>query len=295
MSHPERCVRDCLAQAAPSLQRHLAVPPELARRELRSLLAHVLDVDTSWLYAHDDESLPQAALGRFDALVARRLQGEPVAYLTGQREFFGHLFWVGPAVLVPRPETELLVELTLARLAPAARVLDLGTGSGCIAISLALARPDCQVHACDRSETALVIARDNAARLGAHPVFAHSDWLSAYAGQRFDLLVSNPPYVAPGDPHLPALAHEPASALVAADAGFADLAHLIATAPQALQPGGWLLLEHGATQGDACRAALAAAGFEHVETCADFAGLPRVSLGALCQAPAAPAGLRDGD
>ncbi len=254
-----------------------------ARLEIRVLLGHALGVTRAWLIAHEHDDLPAALLEKYQALLARRLAGEPVAYLLGEKEFFGRSFHVTPDVLVPRPETELLVELALAKL-PAgkpARILDLGTGSGCIAISLALERPDCGITAVEQSAAALAVARQNAVHLGAKLGFYQGNWYGALpvGTEKFDLIVSNPPYVAENDPHLAALAHEPARALASGPDGLADIRLIVQGAPAWLKPGGWLMFEHGWDQGEACREILQAAGFAGVETRADLAGIGRVTLG----------------
>lgn len=252
----------------------------LSRLEARSLLAAVLGVPIERLIGHPEQPVGAAAVQRFAALAARRLAGEPLAYLLGEKEFYGRRFAVSPAVLVPRPETELLVQLALDRLRsrPAARVLDLGTGSGCIAITLALESPPARVLAVDRSATALAVAAANARRLGAAVEFLRSDWFDAVTG-RFDLIVSNPPYVAAADPHLPALRHEPRQALVAGADGLDDLRRIVAAAPAHLQAGGWLIVEHGHDQAADVRALYAQAGFVEIETACDLAGVPRVCSG----------------
>lgn len=217
----------------------------------------------------------------------RRAAGEPIAYLTGNCEFYGLEFRVTPAVLIPRPETELLVDLALERLPVEgrARVLDLGTGSGCIAVSLGRQRPRMEVWAADAAPAALEVARDNALRLGATVRFVRSDWLADLAGERFDLILSNPPYVAAGDPHLSRgdLRFEPASALVAGEDGLNDIRRIVAAAPAHLAPGGWLLFEHGYDQAQRCRALLTAAGFGQVTSWRDLAGIERVSGGCMLE------------
>jgi release factor glutamine methyltransferase len=216
--------------------------------------------------------------------VERRIAGEPVAYIVGVREFFSLEFKVSPAVLIPRPETELLVELVLERLADdeTASVLDLGTGSGCIAIAIAKHRPGARVVAVERSAAALAIARENSAR---HRIsnleLRQSDWFSALDRERFDLIVANPPYIAADDPHLKQgdLRAEPTDALIAGADGFAAVRAIVARAPQFLNAGGTLLCEHGYDQAARCRELLAAAAFEEVFSCNDLAGVARVSGG----------------
>ena len=272
-----------LQDAARRLSERLGLDARTARLEARVLAGLALGCDTAWLIAHEPEPVSPAAEAGFASLLARRLAGEPVAYLRGEQEFFGRGFLVNPAVLVPRPETELLVEVALATLpvGGAARVLDLGTGSGALALTLALERPAWEIYASDASPAALATAQLNARRLGAAQVrFWAGDWWQAVARVKFfDMVLSNPPYVAEGDPHLAALAHEPREALVAPDAGRAALAAIIANVPAHLVPGGWLWLEHGWQQGPWVRKSLARKGLGNVTTRLDGAGLERVSGG----------------
>jgi release factor glutamine methyltransferase len=258
----------------------------LDRVDARVLLCHVLRRDAAYLITHPQAPLTPEERSAFVTLVERRAGGEPVAYLTESREFFGHRFRVSPAVLIPRPETELVVELALERLpaARAARVLDLGTGSGCIAISIALARPRATVQAADRSPEAIGIARENAGALGAANVrFLVSDWFSALAHARFDVIVANPPYVAAGDAHLEQddLRFEPRLALEAGVDGLDALRCVVATAPTHLAPAGWLFVEHGYAHAESVRALLRAAGFDGVFSATDLAGIERVTGGRL--------------
>jgi release factor glutamine methyltransferase len=252
------------------------------------LLAHVLGCDRAWLAAHAADALPREAADRFFAFAKRRRDGEPVAYLTGVREFWGLPLAVSPAVLIPRPETETLVELALARL-PADRdvaVLDLGTGSGAIALALAHERPRARVVATDASEEALSVARGNARRLGLPNVeFLKTSWYDGAPATRFDLIAANPPYVDAGDPHLADgdVRFEPRSALVPAGDGLAALRTIVAGAPSRLVPGGTLAVEHGYDQQDAVRALFAAAGFIDVVSARDLAGIPRVAAGRLAR------------
>lgn len=248
--------------------------------DARALLAHQLQTTRETLIAHPERRVADHEAQGFEQLAARRRAGEPLAYLLGEREFFGRAFKVGPAVLIPRRETELLVRLALER-APRVdrpRFLDLGTGSGCIAITLALEAPDAEVVATDIAAPALDVARTNATRLAARVTFAESHWFAAIPG-RFDLIVANPPYVAPGDPHLDALRHEPQRALVAAEGGLASLREIVAGASAHLKQGGWLLMEHGYDQALAVREMLQKAGFVQNETVRDDAGIERVTLG----------------
>jgi release factor glutamine methyltransferase len=236
--------------------------------------------DRAWLLAHDTDPLDDAVRQRFTSLCERRAAGEPLAYLAGAREFDGLALAVDSRVLVPRPETETLVEWALEVLtgASAPRVIDLGTGSGAIALAIKARRPDAQVVATDRSADALDVAAANAAALGLDIEFRRASWLAG-TRERFDLIVSNPPYIAVGDPHLPALAHEPLHALVAGPDGLDDLRAIVAQAPTCLRPSGWLLLEHGYDQAAPVGELLGAAGFARVTSRPDLAGIARCSGG----------------
>ena len=250
----------------------------LPAAEARTLLGLVLAVGRESLIAHPERPVDAGSAARFAALVDRRRAGEPIAYLVGRREFYGRSFRVAPAVLVPRPETELLVDQVCEHLPPnsTASILDLGAGSGCLAITLGLERAAARVTALDRSADALAIARDNATALGAVIEFIESDWYAAIdPGARFDVIVSNPPYIAIGDPHLAALGAEPATALVAGPDGLDALRRVIAGSLGHLAPGGLLLVEHGADQGTAVRAFAEAAGLIAIATLPDAAGLDR--------------------
>lgn len=250
--------------------------------DARVLLAHALERPPSWLFAHGDDIIDPEVLHRFVTLLARRAQGEPVAYLTGRRAFWSFDLMVSADTLIPRPETERLVELALDRLQAGSesRVADLGTGSGAIALALAHERPQAQVVAVDMSADALDIARANAKMLGlSNMEFRQGDWLQPLAGERFDLIVSNPPYIAEADPHLDALRYEPAPALSSGADGLDAIRIIARAAPAHLRSGGWLLLEHGWDQGDAVRALLQAAGFDSVETRRDLEHRDRVTLG----------------
>jgi release factor glutamine methyltransferase len=326
-----------MVQAQAALAKVLCISATETRIEARMLLCRALgDVPRAWLIAHEDDAVHPAQQLAFEALLQRRLSGEPIAYLLGEREFFGLMFNVTPATLIPRPETELLVELALQRCGRVAasppgahrpppcggvppmhpspqpsgetpshstrpsknndqvagysacgrgglfRVLDLGTGSGAIALSIAHERPVATVLACDASQAALDIARKNAQRLGvANVAFMQSDWYAALDAQRFDLIVSNPPYVAIGDPHLQQgdLRFEPASALASGPDGLEDIRRIVAEAPAHLQPGGWLLLEHGYDQAAPVRELLLQAGLVEVFSARDLSGIERVSGG----------------
>jgi len=258
----------------------------LPRAEARLLLASVLGVPIETLIARPERTVDDEAAARFAELSSRRARGEPIAYLLGEKEFYGRRFAVSPAVLVPRPETELLVQLALLRLQGllAPRVLDLGTGSGCIAITLALECPVATVLAVDRSAGALDVARTNAERLGARVAFLRGDWYESIGG-RFDLIVANPPYVADADPHLHDLQHEPQQALVAGPDGLDDLRRIILGAPAHLKPGRWLAVEHGHDQGANVHQLFASAGFDAIETHRDLAGVERACIGVLPRTP----------
>lgn len=249
--------------------------------EAKLLLCHVAEVSPTHLAAYPERELAGGETARFMALISRRLAGEPIAYLIGQREFFSREFRVTPAVLIPRPETELLVETALAKVSrgETARILDLGAGSGCVAITLAL-ELGCEVTAVDVSPDALALAHDNATRLGARVKFIESDWFAAVEGE-FDLIVGNPPYVTEGDAHLSEgdLRFEPIKALTSGADGMSAIQRIVAEAPRHLAPGGWLLLEHGYDQAEAVRTLLERAGFAAIEQHPDLAGIIRVSGG----------------
>lgn len=245
------------------------------------LLCHVLGKSRSYLFTWPERELDARQQSRFSSLLARRIQGEPVAHLIGEREFFGHAFRVTADTLIPRPDTEILVEKALSLNLPAqARVVDLGTGTGAIGVSLALAQPDWHVTLVDLSEAALQVAGDNARRLGAAVTCLPGSWLSPCSGP-FELIVSNPPYIEENDHHLGEgdVRFEPRSALVAPDNGLADLAAIVQQATGKLVAGGWLLLEHGFEQGEAVRTLLAQAGFVQVGTAQDLGGNDRVTFG----------------
>ena len=274
---------------APTISAALAAAQQpLGRIEARVLLREVLKQTDAYLLAHGDDALTATQSQQYAALVARRVAGEPVAYITGRREFHGREFVVNPSVLIPRSETELLVELALQRLPAGAlsRVLDLGAGSGCIGVTIAAERPQAQVTLVDVSDAALEIARANAAQWApVNTTLLHSDWYSAVAAECYDLIVTNPPYVAEGDAHLQQgdLRFEPRTALAAGVNGLSDLRRIIAEAPQHLRAGGWLLLEHGFDQAAACAQLLAAAELQDIFNAPDLAGIPRVSGGRWLQ------------
>ncbi len=263
-----------------------AVTTGLERLDAQMLLLHALGRsphDRAWLIAHDSDPVPPEAAGRWRALVQRRQAGEPVAYLLGEKEFGGLTLRVDARVLVPRPDTEVLVAWALDALlltgGDAPRLIDLGTGSGAIALAVATRRPDAQITATDASADALAVAQANAQRLGLPVRFAHGAWLVAVPGEHFDVIASNPPYIAEGDPHLAALTHEPAGALTAGADGLDDIRLIVAQAPAALVPGGWLLLEHGHDQAAAVQELLLTQGFKAVRSRPDLAGIARCSGG----------------
>jgi len=255
----------------------------LERLDAQLLLLQVLGppaTGRAWLLAHGDAPPSAPQQEQFQALTARRAAGEPLAYITGQQEFFGLALRVDARVLVPRPDTETLVTWALDVLTgrPEPTVIDLGTGSGAVALAIQHQRPDARVTGTDTSLGALAVAHANASRLALPVRLRRSDWLADVQGE-FDLIVSNPPYIAEGDPHLPALAHEPGPALTAGQDGLADLRTIIRQAPAYLNPGGWLLLEHGYNQAEAVQALLRAAGFGAVGSRHDLAGIARCSGG----------------
>lgn len=256
---------------------------ESPRRDAEILLEHVTGKARTWILAFGETELTADQQAQLDQLLARRKTGEPVAHLVGEREFWSLPLYVSAATLIPRPDTECLVEQALARLpVTPARLLDLGTGTGAIALALASERPDCQVTAVDVIPDAVALAQRNLARLALPNVTVlHSSWFTALGDRQFEMIVSNPPYIDEADPHLAEgdVRFEPRSALVAADQGLADLNHIITQSRQHLVSGGWLLLEHGWTQGEAVRALFQQAGFDQVETCRDYGGNERLTLG----------------
>jgi release factor glutamine methyltransferase len=263
----------------------LAAMAGLPTLEARMLLTHVTGLTRTQLITRDGDNLTLPQRDAFATLLARRLAGEPMAYLIGEREFFGRKFRVTPDVLIPRPDTEIAAESSLARLAGVQhpRVLDLGTGSGILAVTIARERSDAEVWATDISPGALMVAQDNASALGADRIqFLVSDWYAALpADLRFHLIVSNPPYIAEGDPHLAEgdLRFEPIDALTDHQDGMSDLAEIIAGAHGRLLPGGWLLMEHGYDQAASTQALLDRAGFTEVFTARDLAGQERCTGG----------------
>jgi release factor glutamine methyltransferase len=275
-----------LRQAQQSAREKLAtIEHASAELEAALLLCHLLEKPRSHLYAWPEKILTPQQLADYEALIARRLAGEPIAHITGLREFWSLNLKVTSETLIPRPETELLVERSLHHLenTPKPLIADLGTGSGAIALALASERPDAEIHACDLSESALAVARENAQQLALSNLQFHTgSWFQALpADTRFDLIVSNPPYIETDDPHLNQgdLPQEPPSALVSGEDGLTDIRQIIQQAPSHLKPGAWLLLEHGYQQAEAVAKLLKHKGFIDIERHIDMAGHPRVTEG----------------
>ncbi|MDD5383271.1 MAG: peptide chain release factor N(5)-glutamine methyltransferase [Gallionella sp.] len=300
----QHTLQSLLTRDKAALEAALELDSGSARIEVQCLLQAVLRVNRAYLLTHPEQQLESEQQAHYTALVERRLRGEPLAYLLGEREFYGLTFKVTPATLIPRPDTELLVELALAQIPKPSpglsatlsrerergwgrgfRVLDLGTGSGAIALSIAHARPDIEVMAVDASPDALEVAQENARHLDIDNVrLLRSDWFSALQGERFDLIVSNPPYIADGDAHLAQgdLRFEPHGALASGADGLDDIRRIVADAKEHLNAGGWLLFEHGYDQAGRARELLGAAGYAGVFSARDLAGIERVSGGLAC-------------
>jgi release factor glutamine methyltransferase len=278
-------IAQLLTQARQRLAQGLRLPEAEARIEAQLLLSQALgNVSRAWLITHDRDLPEPIQYQNFEALLARRLNGEPVAYLLGQREFFGLPFKVTSDVLIPRPDTEILVETALALIPEqkTLRVLDMGVGSGAIAIAIAKNRPQAHVLGIDRSQAALDVAKGNAESLAAdNAEFRLSHWFSALDGEQFDIIVSNPPYIAADDPHLAQgdLRFEPPSALASGSDGLDDIREILGQAPQHLKPGGWLLLEHGYDQAAKVADLMRAQNFIDVRSVTDLAGILRVTFG----------------
>lgn len=262
----------------------LAAAADLPRRDCEHLLAGITGISQARIIAFPDTPITAEHLAELDDAAADLRAGKPLAYLLGREGFWSLQLDVTSAVLVPRPETELLVELTLELAPRQSRVLDLGTGSGAIAVAVAHSRPDLHVTAVDRSHAALDVAQRNARRYQVNIEFLVSNWCEALTG-RWQCIVSNPPYIAAGDPHLPGLTHEPQEALVSGPQGLDDLQQIIQQAPEHLSPGGHLILEHGFNQAEQVRHLLQTAGFSAVRSVKDLAGIERATLGCWAGEP----------
>ncbi len=269
------------AQAQNKIVRLLGLQQAEARIEVQALLRSILNASNAWLIAHSKDMIEPEKLSGFEVLLERRLKGEPVAYIVGFREFYGMDFRVSEDVLIPRPETELLVDLALDRIPENGnfRVLDLGTGSGIIAISVARQRKNALVTAAEKSSRALSVAKMNGKGIE-NIRFVESDWFDALCGEKYDLILSNPPYIPEEDRHLEDLKHEPALALTSGKDGLDAIRKIIEEAPAHLEPGGWLLFEHGYDQGEICRKLLSKS-FHEVYSWKDLSGIERVSGGRL--------------
>jgi release factor glutamine methyltransferase len=294
-----RAIQTILSQDQIALETSLGLDPSTSRIEVQCLLQKALGVSRAYLFAHPERVLSDSETTSYQALFQRRLGGEPIAYILGEREFFGLKFKVSPDTLIPRPETELLVELALTRIPSKTsallppprgegwgegdfRVLDLGTGSGAIALAIAHQRPNAKVWACDASAPALAVARENAQHLDiTNAQFVQSDWFAAFNGQRFDIIVSNPPYIAASDQHLSKgdVRFEPISALASGADGLDDIRSIVAQAGAYLHPNAWLLIEHGYDQAAQVRELLLRSSFTEVFSEKDLAGIERCSGG----------------
>ncbi|HHR6078044.1 TPA: peptide chain release factor N(5)-glutamine methyltransferase [Providencia alcalifaciens] len=254
-----------------------------AKRDAQILLQHITGRSRTYILAFDETELTPHEQQQLEALLARREQGEPIAYIVGEREFWSLPLYVSPATLIPRPDTECLVEQALARLSQdECRILDLGTGTGAIGLALASELPNSRVTGVDFNPDAVALAQRNQQRLAISNIqFSQSDWFTSLPNELFDMIVSNPPYIDEGDVHLSQgdVRFEPSTALIADNQGFSDLAHIIATSKQYLKQQGWLLLEHGWQQGLTVRELFNENGYTNVETCLDYGGKERISLG----------------
>jgi len=273
--------------ASEQLKQKISLEKEEAFREANLLCQQVLDVNRAWLITHDSDELLANEQAKIEALLQRRLAGEPIAYILGVREFYGLPLKTTPATLIPRPDTETLVEAALAKLPEGAalRVLDLGAGTGAVALAIAQNRPNAQVTAVDFSAEALSVAKENALNLSLAQVrLMQSDWFSCLQGEKFDLIVSNPPYIAENDEHLKQgdLRFEPITALASGEDGLNDIRRIIQEAPNYLNPNGWLMLEHGYDQAEKVAALLKLRGFSQVSHAQDLAGIQRVTFGRSC-------------
>lgn len=281
MTEPHQDAAGCFSIVAGTTLGALLRKPPIDAMEARILIAHALQLSRVQLITQSERSLNSDEAMRLSALFQRRIGGEPIAYILGEREFYGLMLHTSPDVLIPRPETELLVELALERLPTHGRVLDMGTGSGAIAVAIAHARPDAIVTALDVSEAALAVARRNAARHQARITFLQSDWYRALQDEQFDIVVANPPYIESADPHLMQgdLRFEPVDALTDHADGLSALRTIVSGAMRHLLPGGWLMMEHGYDQASAVRELLIRQGFRDVQSWKDLAGIERVSGG----------------
>ncbi len=279
----QRTIQTVLSRDQAALEATLGIDPSSAWIETQCLLQQVLEVGRAYFFAHPEQVLSDAEEAFYQALLQRRLGGEPIAYILGTREFFGLNLNVTPATLIPRPDTELLVELALERMPhQKARALDMGTGSGAIALAIAHQRSDAEIWACDASAAALAVAQNNAQHLSITNVrFIESDWFSALREQRFDLIVSNPPYIAADDRHLSQgdVRFEPLTALASGADGLDDIRRIVRQAGAHLEKNGWLLLEHGYDQAARVRELLQASGFTEVFSAKDLSGIERCSGG----------------
>lgn len=276
-------VRECWLSAQQQLIERLALEAQDAKLEAQLLLQTALNVDRAWLIAHESDAVEANLQAQYQALMLRRMNGEPIAYMLGRREFYGLNLQVTTATLIPRPDTETLVEAALAKIATQshADVLDLGTGSGAIALAIARHRPQAHVIAVDASKEALAVAQSNAESLAImNANFLHSDWFSALEQQRFDVIVSNPPYIEQDDAHLTQgdLRFEPLSALASGKDGLDDIRRIINDSLVYLKPQGWLMLEHGYNQGEAVRELMADNGLVAIKTIRDLGGNDRVTI-----------------
>jgi release factor glutamine methyltransferase len=279
-------IGEAIRQAAQSIQNKLRLELSEAKLEANLLCQHVLNVNRAWLISHETDALEGNQHAAFEALVKRRLNGEPIAYILGSREFYGLPLKTTPATLIPRPDTETLVEAALAKIPKSAslNILDLGTGTGAVALAIAKNRTNCKVTAVDASSGALSVALENVQALKLNNVrMLESNWFSNLMGEKFDVIVSNPPYIAKDDGHLQqgGLRFEPISALASGVDGLDDIRQIIQDAPHYLKPDGWLMLEHGYDQAEAVAALLSKRGFSQVDHAKDIGGTLRVTFGAI--------------
>lgn len=279
-------IADYLKSSANQLEQTLGISYSEASLEINLLFQHVLGVNRAWLITHENDELSVSQQATVEALLKRRLAGEPIAYILGFREFYGLPLKTTPATLIPRPDTETLVEAVLDKIpqSESLKVLDLGTGTGAIALAIAQNRPNAQVTAVDFSAEALSVAQENAQNLGLVRVrLMQSDWFSSLKGEKFDVIVSNPPYIAENDTHLKQgdLRFEPITALASGEDGLNDIRRIIQEAPNYLNPHGWLMLEHGYDQAEKVAELLKSSGFSQISHTQDLAGIQRVTLGLM--------------